>query len=183
MSDRLAQDLALVLVGQLDRRVLPALSFAASLPNYELKAVHVSVDAAASRALATDWMELDLGWVPLHIEDAEDGSLLASVRSVVEREVADRRRLLVIVPEMDLDRWWQSLLHRSTGRRVARRLHALRRVSTVVVPFPTELARTAPPRASCPTTDNSTWGKSRWPVPTERGTSRWTRRWARSRRR
>jgi two-component system sensor histidine kinase KdpD len=33
--------------------------------------------------------------------------------------------VLVIVPEVDLDKWWQTLLHRSTGRRIARALVAI----------------------------------------------------------
>ena len=132
--------LALILVGTVDRRVLPALSLAASLPDFDVKAVHVSVDPVATSRLAREWMRLDLAWVPLHIEDACDEPLATSVRRLVERELSSHRRVLVIVPEVDLDRWWQTLLHRSTGRRIARRLQALRRVSTVVVPYPIVLS-------------------------------------------
>ena len=132
--------LALILIGYVDRRVLPAVSLAASLPDFDAKAVHVSVDSAASQQLANDWMELELAWMPLHIEEARDESFLSTVRGIVEREAAGRSRVLVIVPEIDLDRWWQALLHRSRGRRIARGLHELRRVSTVVVPYPVELA-------------------------------------------
>jgi hypothetical protein len=128
--------LALILVGSVDRRVLPAHWLAARLPELEPLAVHVSEDAAGSQELANAWMELDLAWVPLHIEEPRDESFLACVQRVVEREAADRSRVLVIVPELDLDRWWQTLLHRSTGRRIARRLHDSSRVSTVVLPYP-----------------------------------------------
>jgi hypothetical protein len=81
-------------------------------------------------------MELGLSWVPLLIEEPTGESLVGTVREVVERESEGRGRVLVIVPEMDLDKWWQTLLHRSTGRRIARALVALRRVSTVVLPYP-----------------------------------------------
>jgi hypothetical protein len=132
--------LALILVGDVDRRVLPAVHLAASLPDFETKAIHVSLDQVASQQLARDWMELELSWVPLHIEEVRGESFLATVQGIVEREAAQRSRVLVIVPELDLDRWWQILLHRSRGRRIARGLHKLRHVSTVVVPYPVELA-------------------------------------------
>ena len=38
------------------------------------------------------------------------------------------------VPEIDLGRWWQPLLHRGIGRDIAWHLHDLRQVTTVVLP-------------------------------------------------
>jgi hypothetical protein len=126
--------LALILVDRADRRMLPALRLVASLQDFETRAVHVSVDAAQSERLANDWLTLGLTWVPLEITEPKATKLVESVHSVVEEAAADRRRVLVIVPELELAWWWQRALHRSTGRRIARRLAALRRVSTIVVP-------------------------------------------------
>jgi hypothetical protein len=131
-----AAGLALILVDRADRRMLPALRLAANLPDYEPRAVHVSVDALETEQLAQDWMELGLSWMPLVIEEPTELSLVRSVCDLVERESEGRGRVVVIVPELDLDRWWQALLHRGTGRRIARALVAVRRVSTVVVPYP-----------------------------------------------
>lgn len=128
--------LTLLLVGSVDRRVLPALWLAARLPELEARALHVAEDSDESRELANAWMELDLGWMPLRIEEQVDETFLACVQRVVEEEADDRSRVLVLVPELDLDRWWQSLLHRSTGRRIARRLAGHPRISTVVLPYP-----------------------------------------------
>ncbi|MDQ1402269.1 MAG: hypothetical protein QOG03_585 [Actinomycetota bacterium] len=127
--------LALILISHVDRRVLPALSLAARLPEFDLKAVHLSFDPLESQQLARDWMELGFAWIPLHITEPGDETFVDSVRSVVEEESEERSRVLVIVPELDLDRWWQTLLHRSTGRRIARSLQALHRVSTIVLPY------------------------------------------------
>jgi hypothetical protein len=140
--------LALILVDHLDRRSLPALSLAARLPEFEPKAVHVTVDPLESQQLANEWMELGLAWIPLHIEEPADLPFIAAVRRIVEREARNRRRVLVIVPELDLDRWWQVLLHRSRGRRIARALQPLRTVDTVVLPYPVGLgaATSAPAR-------------------------------------
>lgn len=118
----LDRGLALILVGEVDRRILPALMLAARLPELETKAVHIAVDLDESRQATIAWMDLDLAWMPLHIEEPADESFLACVQRLVAQEAAHRSRVLVIVPELDLDRWWQTLLHRSTGRRIARRL-------------------------------------------------------------
>lgn len=129
--------LAIVLVGNADRRVVPALMLAARLPEFEPKALHIAEHPEESQRLASAWMELDLGWLPLRIEEPANGeSFLSCVRRIVEQEATDRSRVLVIVPELDLDRWWQTLLHRSTGRRIARKLHSHTRVSTLVLPYP-----------------------------------------------
>ncbi len=133
----LDRGLALILVGDVDRRVVPALMLAARLPELEPRAVHVAVDAGEGQEVANAWMDLDLAWVPLQIEEQRPGeTFLECLQRLVEVEAAERTRVLVIVPELDLNRWWQTLLHRSTGRRIARRLHGDGRVSTLVLPYP-----------------------------------------------
>ena len=127
--------LALILVDRADRRMLPAIRLVASLQDFETRAVHVSLDAEETERLAHDWMTLGLSWVPLHIAEPAAPRLVESVRALVEEAALDRRRVLVIVPEVELARWWQRLLHRRTGRRIARGLAAMRRVSTVVLPY------------------------------------------------
>jgi hypothetical protein len=131
------RDVGIVLVGAVDRRLLPALAVAATLRDVDLKAVHVATDDADGRRVAESWMRLDLSWVPLEIVDAGRRSLVATVDEVVRRESEDRGRgrVVVIVPELDLPRRWQALLHRGTARRIARRLQPLPGVSTVVVPY------------------------------------------------
>ena len=74
--------------------------------------------------------------MPLDIVELGDEPFLDCIQRIVAAEAAARSRVLVVVPEVDLDRWWQTLLHRSTGRRIARRLLGHSRVSTVVLPFP-----------------------------------------------
>ena len=49
---------AIVLVSVVDRRILPALRFVSRLPDTEVRALHVSVEAFETRRLAEDWMEL-----------------------------------------------------------------------------------------------------------------------------
>jgi hypothetical protein len=131
----LDRGLALILVGGVDRRVVPALALATQLQEFEARAVHLAFDLDTVRRLADDWMGLGLAWLPLHVEEPAAATLADSIRSVVEREVREHSRVLVVVPELDLPRWWQPLLHRGAGRRIARHLQDMRRVSTVVLPY------------------------------------------------
>lgn len=137
-SERLTRQrhTAVVLVSVVDRRILPALRFVSRLPDTEVRAVHVCADAAETRRLARDWMDLGLTWLPLHIHDpAAQGlgdSLRVAIRGAAERSPAS---VTVVVPELELPRWWHLLLHRRTARRIAQDLQALPGVTTVIVPY------------------------------------------------
>ena len=131
--------LALVLVAAVDRRVLPAVALLPQLVGSDARALHVAVDAEQSFRLARDWMELGVATLPLQVEEPDGQTVAGAVRRVVEREAAARPRITVIVPELDLGRWWQPLLHRGTGRAVAWELAGLRSVTTVIVPVRVDL--------------------------------------------
>lgn len=136
MNDR---GLTVVLVAALDRRVLPALSLVPMLAGADALALHIAVDAVASCQLGRDWMDLGITWLPLHIEEPTSPDLVSSVYDFVAHEVSRRPWVTVVIPEMDLGRWWQPLVHRATGRSVAWALHDLPRVTTVVVPVRVDL--------------------------------------------
>jgi hypothetical protein len=129
-----ARGLAMVLVGAVDRRMFPALALVPQLADTDARAVHVCLDPVEAHQLATAWMDFGLDWLPLQIEEPTGVTLAESVRHIVEREAIVRPRVTVLVPEIDLGRWWQPLLHRGMGRHIAWHLHELRRVTTVVLP-------------------------------------------------
>jgi hypothetical protein len=126
--------LTVVLIGAVDRRMLPALALVPQLADSEARAVHISVDPVEAHRLATTWMDLNLDWLPLHIEEPQGETLAESVRAVIRREMEGRPRVTVLVPEIDLGRWWQPILHRGIGRDIAWHLHDLDRVTTAVLP-------------------------------------------------
>lgn len=132
---------AIVLVSVVDRRILPALRFVSRLPDTEVRALHVSVEAFETRRLAEDWMELGLTWLPLHIHDAASEGLAESFRRAVVQQAAASGDTTVIVPELDFHRWWHSLLHRGSARRIAQILQPLPGVTTVIVPYVASLPR------------------------------------------
>jgi hypothetical protein len=132
-----AGPLAVVLVAAVDRRMLPAVALLPQLVGSDAMALHVATDPEQSYRLARDWMDLGITSLPLQVIEPSGGTIAASVRSFIEHERGRRPRVTVIIPEMDLGRWWQPLLHRGTGRAVAWELADLRRVTTVVVPVRT----------------------------------------------
>lgn len=125
----------IVLVSVVDRRIVPALHFVSRLACNDSCALHISVDVGQTQRLATDWMELGLSWLPLHIREATADTLPASVRDAVEREAVTTDRVTVVVPELDIVRWWHPLLYRRKARRIAEQLQPLAGVTTVIVPF------------------------------------------------
>ena len=126
---------ALVLVSVVDRRILPALRFVSTLPDTDVRALHVSIEAAETRRLAEDWMALGLTWLPLHIHDAVAPSLSNALRDAVLEQAGGARDVTVVVPELDFYRWWQPLLHRRSARRIAHHLQGLTGVTAVIVPY------------------------------------------------
>lgn len=124
-----------LLVSSVDRRLLPALRFVSRLPFAEPLAVHVSMDPEVAQAMAARWMALDLTWLPLHIRDAKGGDIASAVAALVEEEAAEVENVTVVVPELNIPRWWHPLLHRQTARRIAADLQATPRITTVIVPF------------------------------------------------
>lgn len=147
MTDGL-RPLAVVLVAAVDRRVLPALAVLPQLAGCEARALHVAVDAEEAHHLARAWMELGMAGVPLQVEEPCDGEALATAvaRTIAREAAAGRPQITLIVPEMDLGRWWQPLLHRGTGRAVAWQLARLRQVTTLVVPVRIDLPARSPSR-------------------------------------
>lgn len=125
----------IVLVSVVDRRIVPALRFVSRLGYTDTRAVHVSVDADETRRLAADWMDLGLSWLPLHIRDGTAESLPVSVCDAVRHEVVGATSVTVVIPELDVLRWWHPLLHRRSARRIAAHLQQLPDLTTVIVPF------------------------------------------------
>ena len=124
-----------VLVARLDRRIVPALRFAARLPHTDVRALHISWDPDETRQLAERWLQLDLSWLPLQIREVSGGSLLDTVRAAVAERAAAGGDMTVVLPEVEYPRWWHPLLHRSMARRIARALQGVEDVTTVIVPY------------------------------------------------
>lgn len=124
-----------LLVSAVDRRILPAVRFLSRLPFAEARALHISVDAEETSRLIEDWMRLELVWLPLYIRDAPSGEIADGVRSALEEHAHGLDTVTVVVPELNVPRWWHPLLHRQSARRIAAKLQDVPQVTTVIVPF------------------------------------------------
>jgi hypothetical protein len=125
----------IVLVSVVDRRIVPALRFVSRLGCSDTRALHVSIDPHETRRLATDWMNLGLSWLPLHVRDAPAEGLPAAVRAAVREAAVTTEGVTVVLPELDFPRWWHPVLHRCRARRIAAQLQSLPGVTAVIVPF------------------------------------------------
>lgn len=128
----------IVLISAVDRRILPALRFVSRLPFAEPRAIHISVDAEQTRQLARAWMTLGLAWLPLHIRECCDGGIAATIQDELS-DAGAPPDVTVVVPELDIPKWWHRLLHRQTARRVAAQLQEIDGVTTVIIPFTLQL--------------------------------------------
>lgn len=124
-----------LLVSAVDRRILPALRFVSRLPFAEIRALHVSVDPDATRQIVRAWMELGLAWLPLFIREDSEGGIAATIKSALDEEAAGAPTVTLVVPELNITRWWHPLLHRQTARHLAAELQSVPRLTTVIVPF------------------------------------------------
>ena len=146
-----------VLVATVDRRIVPALRFVSRLACTDSRALHVIVDPEQAHRLATDWMNLGLAWLPLHMQEATAHSLPLSVRDAVREASLGTERVTVVVPELDFPRWWHPLLYRGSARRIAEALQPLSWVTTVIVPFyPARANEAAPYRSTSTSTRRET---------------------------
>ena len=125
----------LLLVSAVDRRIVPAIRFVSRLPFAQPRALHVSIDADATRRFLEDWMRLELTWLPLHVREAPSGHIAEAVRSAIDEEADHYGTVTIVVPELNLPRWWHPLLHRQDARHIAAGLQDVPGATTVIVPL------------------------------------------------
>lgn len=127
-----------VLVGAVNRSLMAALTYAATLGATRLMALHVSTDAAHEDRLRVAWAEHGLD-VPLTIRESPYRELTRPVLEFLDEIVDDPDDLVtVVVPEFVVDHWLANLLHNQSALALKTRLHF--RPRTVVVSVPLHLA-------------------------------------------
>jgi hypothetical protein len=125
-----------ILVGSIDRRVLPAIDQAQHLRAAEIRALHVAEDNEVAHELGLRWMELGLTWLPLHVVEPTTTKLIDSIRAaVLDILDAGYRQVTVLIPYLAVPRLWQRLLHRQRGRRIAAALADTPATAVILVPY------------------------------------------------
>lgn len=130
---------AIVVVTEIDKPALRALTFAGASSPTTLEAVTVQVDEDETRELVDAWRALDMQ-VPLRILYSPHRDtqvpIVRYIRSVVG--TSSRDVTVVYLPEFLVGHWWESLLHNHTAARLRGRLQHLPRVVVASVPWQLE---------------------------------------------
>ncbi len=124
-----------VLVPDIHRGVIPALQYARSM-SPDARALHVSIDPTREKRLKERW-ELFSRGVPLTMLPSPYRSLVDPVVDYIkEIQAQDPRSLVtIVIPEFVPRAWWAKLLHGQAGLLLTLRLHEMKGVVVVNVPY------------------------------------------------
>jgi len=131
-----AGDVALILVGRLQKPVIKAIDYALAAKHVKTIAVHVSTDHAASERLQEQWREHRIP-VPLVIIESPYRTFAAPVEQFIRayREKHGSNVVTVYLPQYIVGHWWESILHNRRARRIATQLMLVHGVTITLVPW------------------------------------------------
>ena len=127
---------ALVLVSQIHRPTLRAVSYARGARPTELEAITVNVDPAGTRRLVAEWEKRELP-VQLRVLDSPYRDITKPVLEYVHglRREGPRDLIAVYIPQLVVGHWWENLLHNQSALRLRTRLMFSKNVVVVTVPW------------------------------------------------
>ena len=131
-----AGDVALILVGHLQKPVIKAIDYALAAKHEKTLAVHISVDPEASERLQRQWREHNIP-VPLVIIDSPFRTFGTPVEQFIRsyREKHGSNVVTVYLPQYIVGHWWESILHNRRSRRIANQLMMVHGVTITLVPW------------------------------------------------
>lgn len=127
---------AIVVVNEIDKPTLRALSYARVTRSSQLEAVTVAVDEDAAEALQRQWDEMELP-VALTVLDSPYRELVRPLLAHVQaiRRRSPRDLVIVYIPQYIVGRWWEHLLHNQVALKLRNRLLLVPNVVVVSVPW------------------------------------------------
>jgi amino acid transporter len=129
-------DHAIVLVGKLQKPALKALDYAIAAQHASVEAVHVSIDADATRIVEQQWRDQNIE-IPLRVIESPyrdvASPLIKYIRS--RREEHGSEVVTIYTPLFIVGHWWESLLHNHTGRRIRNKMMLVHGVVIALVPW------------------------------------------------
>jgi amino acid transporter len=129
-------DVALVLVGRLQKPAAKALDYALAARHDKTIAVHVDADADETAALQADWEAHGMP-VPLVIIESPYRHYAAPIAQFISRyrERHGATVVTVYLPQYIVGHWWEALLHNRRARRISQQLMLVHGVSITLVPW------------------------------------------------
>jgi hypothetical protein len=130
---------AIVLVAQVHKATLRALSFARATRPDVLTALTVNVEDEATRRLQNEWQRYDLP-VPLTVVESPYREITRPVVDHVKaiRRASPREIVVVFIPQYVVGHWWENVLHNQSALRLRARLQFQPGVMITSVPFQLE---------------------------------------------
>lgn len=129
-------DVAIVLVGKLQKPVAKALDYALAAKHDKTLAVHIAVTADEARDVQAEW-EYHRMPVPLLIIESPYRQYAAPLAQFIEqyRKKHGSSVVTVYLPQYIVGHWWESMLHNRRARRIAQQLMLVHGVQITLVPW------------------------------------------------
>ncbi len=131
-----AGDIAIVLVGRLQKPVAKAIDYALAARHDKTIALHVAVTKESADAVQKEWEE-HRPPVPLVIVESPYRTYAQPVIAFIEkyREKHGSAVVTVYLPQYIVGHWWESFLHNRRARRIAQQLMLVHGVTITLVPW------------------------------------------------
>jgi len=129
-------DVALVLVGTLQKPTAKAVDYAMSGKHDKTLAVHVAVTADEARDVQEDWQFHNMP-IPLVVIESPYRHYAAPIAQFITkyREKHGSAVVTVYMPQYIVGHWWETFLHNRRARRIAQQLMLLHGVQITLVPW------------------------------------------------
>ncbi|KIC57880.1 APC family permease [Microbacterium hominis] len=129
-------DVALVLVGTLQKPTAKAIDYALSGKHDKTLAVHVAVTAEEARDVQEDWKFHNMP-IPLVVIESPYRHYAAPIAQFIAkyREKHGSAVVTVYMPQYIVGHWWETFLHNRRARRIAQQLMLVHGVQITLVPW------------------------------------------------
>lgn len=131
-----AGDVAIILVGRLQKPVIKAIDYALAARHEKTIALHIALSAEDGEELRREWAAHRIP-VPLVIVDSPYRTYAQPVEHFIRQYRAQHGSSVVTVylPQYIVGHWWESLLHNRRARRIANQLMLVHGVTITLVPW------------------------------------------------
>lgn len=129
-------DIAIVLVGSLQKPVAKAIDYALAARHEKTVGLHVAVSKDEADGLQREWERRRMP-IPLVILESPYRTYASPITSYIEkyRKKYGSTMVTVYLPQYIVGHWWESFLHNRRARRIAQQLMLVHGVSITLVPW------------------------------------------------